>query len=383
MSGNLCRCGAYAQHRPGHPRGGRAGATVKPFRYERAGDISGAVATLVGERTGQFLAGGTNLVDLMKLDVMQPSVLVDISAPTSRTSRICPTAGCALARGDDSSRRRPESPHPLPGAVAGPALGGLRTAPEYCHDRREPPAAHPLCLLLRHDHAVQQAGAGNGLLGAGGMQQESRDPRRQRQCVATHPSDMAVAMTRAGRRGAIRGRTGEREIPITELYRLPGDEPSARHHPGARRAHYRGGACRLGFAANSYTARCASEPRTPSRWSRSPRRWRCEMAWCVTRGLPWAGWRTGPGAPGGPRMPFAAGPPSRRASAPRPKPSWTAAVPLRENGYKVPLAVNVMTRTMLGPVGGPMTTITERKAIGASSTAATDRRRSPGPPLCV
>ena len=56
---------------------------MKPFRYDRAEDISGAVTTLAREQAGAFLAGGTNLVDLMKLDVVKPDVLVDVRRLTS------------------------------------------------------------------------------------------------------------------------------------------------------------------------------------------------------------------------------------------------------------------------------------------------------------
>ncbi|MDX6379117.1 MAG: xanthine dehydrogenase YagS FAD-binding subunit, partial [Rubrobacteraceae bacterium] len=56
---------------------------MKPYRYERAEDIPGAVATLAEEPNAKFLAGGTNLVDLMKLEVMTPDVLVDVRRLTS------------------------------------------------------------------------------------------------------------------------------------------------------------------------------------------------------------------------------------------------------------------------------------------------------------
>ena len=52
---------------------------MKPFRYERASDASAAVALLSQEPAGAFLGGGTNLVDLMKLGVAQPEVLIDVS----------------------------------------------------------------------------------------------------------------------------------------------------------------------------------------------------------------------------------------------------------------------------------------------------------------
>jgi xanthine dehydrogenase YagS FAD-binding subunit len=56
---------------------------MNPFRYERANDVPGAVAMLAAAPNGAFLGGGTNLIDLMKLEVMTPDVLVDVRRLTS------------------------------------------------------------------------------------------------------------------------------------------------------------------------------------------------------------------------------------------------------------------------------------------------------------
>src|SRR5262245_34595335 len=67
-----------SQHRRSHPRSGRGGASMKPFRYERASEIASACAS-AAQPTVKFIAGGTNLVDLMKLQVEAPAQLVDIT----------------------------------------------------------------------------------------------------------------------------------------------------------------------------------------------------------------------------------------------------------------------------------------------------------------
>ncbi len=223
------------------------GAAVKPFRYERAGDISGAVATLVRERTAEFLAGGTNLVDLMKLDVMQPDVLVDIRRLTSAEIEDLPDGrlriGAAVTNSELAADRRIRSRYPvLSQALLSGASGQLRnlattggnllqrTRCAYFYDtttpcnKREPGTG---CS------ALEGCNSGHAILGA------------SQHCVATHPSDMAVAMTALDAVVRIQGPDGEREIPITELYRLPGERARARHHPGARGAHYRGGSAAL------------------------------------------------------------------------------------------------------------------------------------------
>ncbi len=83
MSGNLCRCAAYANIVPAIARGG----AVRPFRYERAADASDAVALLQREPNAAFLAGGTNLVDHMKLGIATPDLLVDVRRVTSPVDR--------------------------------------------------------------------------------------------------------------------------------------------------------------------------------------------------------------------------------------------------------------------------------------------------------
>ena len=69
---------------------------MKPFRYERADDVSGAVAMLAGAPGGAFLAGGTNLVDLMKLEVAKPDVLVDVRHLTSDRIEELPDGGLRI-----------------------------------------------------------------------------------------------------------------------------------------------------------------------------------------------------------------------------------------------------------------------------------------------
>jgi hypothetical protein len=71
MSGNICRCGAYPQHRRRHPRG--LGAVMQAFQYMRADDAASAVALVSGDPKAQYLAGGTTQVDLMLNDgVLEP-----------------------------------------------------------------------------------------------------------------------------------------------------------------------------------------------------------------------------------------------------------------------------------------------------------------------
>ena len=109
MSGNICRCGAYPEHRGGDPAGdGRRGREAMiNFHYSRANDVADAVRQMSADPTAKFIAGGTNLIDLMKSDVERPTRLIDISRlPLTKVEEIQSTAACASAR----SCRTPTSP---------------------------------------------------------------------------------------------------------------------------------------------------------------------------------------------------------------------------------------------------------------------------------
>jgi xanthine dehydrogenase YagS FAD-binding subunit len=200
---------------------------MKPYRYQRARDIPGAVAALAEEPNATFLAGGTNLVDLMKLGVMEPEVLVDVRRLTPDTVEELPDGGvrigAAVTNSDLAADRTIRSRYPvLSEALLSGASGQLRnlattggnllqhTRCVYWQDtttpcnKREPGSGCSALEGHNKNHAI---------LGASGH------------CVATHPSDMAVAMTALDAFVVVRGRDGERRIPIEELHRLPGDEP--------------------------------------------------------------------------------------------------------------------------------------------------------------
>ncbi len=173
------------------------------------------------------------------------------------------------------------------------------------------------------------------------------------QCIATHPSDMAVALIALDAQVRVQGRAGERTIPLAELPPPAGRRAAARHRARARRPDHRGRpAGAAGWRPTRATARCATARRTPSRWSRSPPRSTSPTARCATRGWRWAAWRTSPGARPRPRPCCAARRRPRRRSGAPPTPSSPQAKPLRDNAFKIPLARNVIVRTLLDLAGG-------------------------------
>jgi xanthine dehydrogenase YagS FAD-binding subunit len=208
---------------------------VREFRYERPADEASAVAVLAGAPEGSFLGGGTNLVDLMKLGVATPAVLVDVRELTSREVTELPAGGLRIGAGvpnaDLAADRRVRERFPvLAQALLAGASGQLRnrattggnllqrTRCGYFTDvtkpcnKRAPGSGCGALEGVHRNHAI----LGQTIAG-------TADPRT---CVTTHPSDMAVAMLALDAVVQVVGPAGARSIPIAELHRLPGDDPS-------------------------------------------------------------------------------------------------------------------------------------------------------------
>src|SRR5215813_6256487 len=216
------------EHRPRHPCGRRRGkVAVKPFRYDRASDVSGAVATLAGERAGVFLAGGTNLVDLMKLGIMEPDVLVDVRRLTSARIEDLPDGGlrigAAVTNSELAADRRIRSRYPvLSQALLSGASGQLRnlattggnllqrTRCVYFYDTTTP---------------CNKRDLGSGCAAIRGVNRQHAILGTSEHCIATHPSDMCVALAALDARVHVAGGAGERTIPFEYFHRLPGDTP--------------------------------------------------------------------------------------------------------------------------------------------------------------
>jgi len=329
---------------------------VREFRYERADDVDGAVALLAGHPSGAFLAGGTNLVDLMKLGVATPDLLVDVRELTSAEVTDLPDGGlrigAAVPNADLAADPRVRQRFPvLSQALLAGASGQLRnratsggnllqrTRCGYFTDitvpcnKREPGSG---CGALEGVHR-NSAILGQTLDGPG-------------TCVATHPSDMAVALAVLDAVVRVTGPDGERQVPVTDLHRLPGDDPSrdttlrhgelitavdvpalgfpSRYRKVRDRASF-------AFALVSVAAAVRVDDRvvTDVRLALggvAHRPWRARAAEDALRGQP----------------------PTEAAFAAAADAELAAATPLRDNGFKVPLARNLVVRTLLDLVEG-------------------------------
>jgi xanthine dehydrogenase YagS FAD-binding subunit len=203
---------------------------VNNFSYMRAGDVASAVSEIARDNAAKFIAGGTNLIDLMKENVARPSRLIDITRlPLDKIEdikgdqEIGLRIGALVTNSDVAYDERIEKRYPLlsKAILAGASAqlrnmattgGNLmqRTRCYYFYDtatpcnKRDPGTACSAIKGFNRIHAI---------LGA------SED------CIATHPSDMCVALAALEATVRVTGKNGERVIPFAEFHRLPGDRP--------------------------------------------------------------------------------------------------------------------------------------------------------------
>jgi xanthine dehydrogenase YagS FAD-binding subunit len=200
---------------------------VNAFSYTRATGVRSAVEEAAADHSAAFIAGGTNLIDLMKEGVTRPNRLIDVTRlPLTRIEEIengglrlgALATNAATAYNEQVERRYPLLAEAILSG-ASPQLRNMatnggnllqRTRCYYFYDtatpcnKREPDSGCSAIDGYNRMHAV---------LGA------------SEQCIAVHPSDMCVALAALEAVVRITGTTGERTIPLGEFHRLPGDTP--------------------------------------------------------------------------------------------------------------------------------------------------------------
>jgi len=200
---------------------------MRPFVYRRPGDVSEAVGMLAAAPDGTFLAGGTNLVDLMRLGVTAPGELVDVRRLTSgRIEELSGGGlriGAAVTNSGLAADRRVRRRYPvLSQAVLSGASGQLRNMATVGGNLLQ----RTRCAYFQDATTpCNKRQPGSGCSALGGYHRDLAVFGWSDACCATHPSDMAVAMTALGAVVHTHGLDGERTIPVTELHRLPGDDP--------------------------------------------------------------------------------------------------------------------------------------------------------------
>jgi xanthine dehydrogenase YagS FAD-binding subunit len=322
---------------------------MRPFAYERAHDAAGAVAA-VGQPGTMYLGGGTNLVDLMKLGVETPERLVDVSRLPHDRIEDAPGGGlrigAAVRNSELAADRAVRERYPLLArAMLAGASGQLRnvatiggnllqrTRCGYFQDVSKP------CNKRR---------PGSGCPAREGDHRNLAILGHSEACIATHPSDMAVALAAIGADVHVTGPDGERTIPIPGLHRLPGDDPQRDTvlEPGelitaieleplspalAAGSAYRKVRERASFSFAVLSVAAAVEVADGTVRD-------CRLALGAVAHGPWRAWRAEESLRGAPatEASFSAAADAELAQA----------EPLRDNAFKVPLARNLLVATL-------------------------------------
>lgn len=201
---------------------------MKPFTYERADSPAGAAAAVIRVQGAKFIAGGTNLLDLMKLQIEAPTHLIDVNGIGLDTIEKTPDGGIrigALVRNTDlaADRRVRKDYALLSRALLAGASGQLRnkatTAGNLLQRTRCP-------YFYDTDQPCNKRKPGTGCAAIGGVSRQLGVVGVSDACIATHPSDMAVAMRALDATvETVRPDGATRAIPIAEFHRLPGATP--------------------------------------------------------------------------------------------------------------------------------------------------------------
>ncbi len=201
---------------------------MRPFTYERATTPAAAAAAMARNTSARFIAGGTNLLDLMKLEIETPAHLIDVNGLALDKVEVTPEGGLkigALVRNTDlAAHERVRRDYPLLSrAMLAGASGQLRnkatTAGNLLQRTRCP-------YFYDTNQNCNKRQPGSGCAALGGFSRQHAVIGASNACIATHPSDMAIAMRALDATvQTVQAGGSARSIPIADFHRLPGDTP--------------------------------------------------------------------------------------------------------------------------------------------------------------
>ncbi|WP_250626831.1 FAD binding domain-containing protein [Pinirhizobacter soli] len=234
---------------------------MEPFVFSRATDPGKAISAAAKSSTAQqgaevrFVAGGTTLLDLMKLNVERPTQVIDINhlplADVERTSDGGLKIGALVRNSDLAHHPQVQRDYAvLSQALLSGASGQLRNMATTGGNLLQ----RTRCVYFRDTNMpCNKREPGSGCSAIEGFNRTLAILGTSEHCIATNPSDMNVALTALEAIVVIRGTAGERRVPIGEFFLLPGDTPQRETvmmpgdlithvilpppHPGAR-SHY-------------------------------------------------------------------------------------------------------------------------------------------------
>lgn len=197
------------------------------FSYARASDAADAVRRIAADPTAKFIAGGTNLVDLMKKDVERPARLIDISRlPLTKVEETAGGGvriGALVPNSDLAYHPLIEQRYPmLSSAILAGASQQLRNMASTGGNLLQ----RTRCFYF-YDTATpcNKREPGSGCSAVDGLNRMHAILGTSRACIATHPSDMCVALAALGATVHVLGPQGAREIRFLDFHRLPGETP--------------------------------------------------------------------------------------------------------------------------------------------------------------
>jgi xanthine dehydrogenase YagS FAD-binding subunit len=326
---------------------------LRPFRYERPRDEGGAVAVLAATPGAKFLGGGTNLVDLMRLGVESPELLVDVTRlPYDRIEATADGGlriGAGVRNSDLAADERVRTHYPaLAEALLAGASGQLRNLATTGGNLLQ----RTRCAYFQDvTKPCNKREPGTGCPAREGEHRNLAIIGHSEHCVATHPSDLAVALAAFDAIVRVVGPAGERAIPLVDFHRLPGDLPQNETQlerdelivavdvpalPVAARSRYRKVRDRASFSFALVSVAAALE--VVDGEVRDVR-----IAFGGLAHKPWRAYAAEDALRGS-----SADEESFRRAA---EAELAQAEPLRDNGYKVALARNTLVRTLVELAG--------------------------------
>ncbi|MCE7067374.1 xanthine dehydrogenase family protein subunit M [Dyadobacter sp. CY326] len=196
------------------------------FQYERATTTKAAINGLANNSNARFIAGGTNLVDLMKRNITAPTKLVDINMvplkdiqqQNGKTSIGALALNSAVADNKLIIEKHPLLSQAL-NAGASAQIRNMATVGGNMMQRTRCPYFYDTALPCNK----REPGSGCGALE--GLNRMHAIFGTSEQCIAVHPSDMCIALVALDASVLVAGPKGERRIPFEEFHRLPGNQP--------------------------------------------------------------------------------------------------------------------------------------------------------------
>jgi len=197
------------------------------FEYSRASNVADAVQQMVASKGAKFIAGGTNLVDLMKMDVEKPAKLIDVTRlpldKVEETRNGGLHIGALVPNSDLSYHPMVERRYPmLASAIQAGASQQLRNMASTGGNLLQ----RTRCAYFYDvTTACNKREPGSGCSARNGVNRMNAILGTSEACIAVHPSDMCVALAVLEAKVHVAGPRGEREIAFAEFHRLPGDTP--------------------------------------------------------------------------------------------------------------------------------------------------------------